>query len=560
MPITGRADFGGTAADFTTDPNSPFFKGKAGSLTFWSAQTGGTQYTDLVFGGQSTTLIGVPRSGNIPVFQGPPGVAVMWAEDGVAATGRVAIVAMVAIATGAEAAAAEAVAAKVAAQAVPTTTDGLVAGAIDDQASLTRARLTAATVYQVTTLGSPRPRSPRFGALGHSIIAAGDGMADTYSDSIQHMAAAMSGGRLDLVRNAGVGGQNSNQILARFDTDVLPHNLGVLFIMAYTNDYAAGISAATSQANHIALIDKCRTNGIVPIMSTTTPFNTATDAQKAAWRAFDRWLRTYCAANRVLLVDSWSKVVDPSGDVWPNTSWTTGGTGGAADGLHPTNLGNRAIATELVSILPADWPRAERLAQHNVRREDENLIFNPLMLNDANSDGLADNWSDYVTPPASKVYTITTPANGRGKMQRVTLDEAGSGDVYLRQQSFIGAAQFNPGDVWGVACRMTIEDTALTEGKVLLGGLQVLNGGGTGNATQTHTAFLGVGRQPGRSEGVVKHEQVIIGTRFTARAGIAFIDVLLTLKAGAASGAIGGKGYAEFGQVRLLNLTRAGLV
>jgi hypothetical protein len=51
------------------------------TVTFWSAQTGGTQYTDLLLNGSPVTSI-TTTGGQVPAFQGPDGITVMWADAG----------------------------------------------------------------------------------------------------------------------------------------------------------------------------------------------------------------------------------------------------------------------------------------------------------------------------------------------------------------------------------------------------------------------------------------------------------------------------------------------
>lgn len=52
-------------------------------VTFWSASDGGVQYTDLLDGaGTPITEITADQYGMLPAFQGPDGVAIMWASAG----------------------------------------------------------------------------------------------------------------------------------------------------------------------------------------------------------------------------------------------------------------------------------------------------------------------------------------------------------------------------------------------------------------------------------------------------------------------------------------------
>lgn len=52
------------------------------AVSFWSAATGGTAYTDLLIGSTPVTSVVTDTLGNIPQFWGPDGVTVMWADAG----------------------------------------------------------------------------------------------------------------------------------------------------------------------------------------------------------------------------------------------------------------------------------------------------------------------------------------------------------------------------------------------------------------------------------------------------------------------------------------------
>ncbi len=82
-----RSLFGGRPGDFAiVDPATNAFFAKvapAATGTVWSAQTGGTQHTDLLTaGGSAITTISSDASGTIVGFQGPDGVRTLWADFG----------------------------------------------------------------------------------------------------------------------------------------------------------------------------------------------------------------------------------------------------------------------------------------------------------------------------------------------------------------------------------------------------------------------------------------------------------------------------------------------
>jgi lysophospholipase L1-like esterase len=85
-----RSTFGGFGGDqVSLDPagNSGFYKAAANlpaSGTFWSASTGGTQWTDLVDPGTGVALAGVSTDahGHVIPFKGPDGIVEGWVDFG----------------------------------------------------------------------------------------------------------------------------------------------------------------------------------------------------------------------------------------------------------------------------------------------------------------------------------------------------------------------------------------------------------------------------------------------------------------------------------------------
>ncbi|WP_330349698.1 glycosyl hydrolase family 28-related protein [Streptomyces sp. NBC_00582] len=79
-----RYTYGAGIGDFVVQPNdgvwgvSPY-----AVVTFWSAASGGAQYTDLQdAGAQPVTQVSADQYGALPIFFGPDGVTGMWADAG----------------------------------------------------------------------------------------------------------------------------------------------------------------------------------------------------------------------------------------------------------------------------------------------------------------------------------------------------------------------------------------------------------------------------------------------------------------------------------------------
>ena len=84
LPAPGRRKFGGSAPDFAiTISGTAVNIAPSTVITFWTALTGGSQYTDLQnTGGGAITSVTTDTAGELPEFFGPSGVWKMAADGG----------------------------------------------------------------------------------------------------------------------------------------------------------------------------------------------------------------------------------------------------------------------------------------------------------------------------------------------------------------------------------------------------------------------------------------------------------------------------------------------
>ena len=398
------------------------------------------------------------------------------------------------------------------------------------------------------------PASPRTVALGNSITAAGDGTSDAaFTDSIQHLVSALSGGRVELVHNGGVSGQTTTQILARFDADVTPFTPGiVLMATVATNDYSGGaytpVSLSASMANVRALVARCYAAGAVPVLTTMTPVAGASAAQNAYMMAHNGWLKAYCASEGILCVDLWAALVSPTGNGWLTVDHTV-------DGTHPTRLGQFAIANAIVAAIPSSFPAIDR--REATSGDTTNLIGNPLFA--TGTSGIGTGWADSGASTAgSRAYTLIANPSGPGQLQRVTLSETGAKQATLNTSVTIPSTAYTAGDILGVYAECTMNATAPAAGQSLQASLtaQAWNGG---SALNTVAASEGIGIAAGATAGVNSLTRTMIGRRITAQPGMNALVVTLTVQTAYQSGATGGNGTVDWGRIRVVNLTRLGL-
>ncbi len=118
-----------------------------------------------------------------------------------------------------------------------------------------------ANVYGFRAIADFAVRSLGFGAhTGGKHVLLGDSWFDEDSNesTSSRLKQKLSGATLI---NKGVGGNTTQDLINRFDTDVTPHAPEYIWIMSGTNDYWQGVSTAQFKANLKTLINKSKAIG-----------------------------------------------------------------------------------------------------------------------------------------------------------------------------------------------------------------------------------------------------------------------------------------------------------
>lgn len=236
------------------------------------------------------------------------------------------------------------------------------------------------------------------------------------------------GGRLTLVKNAGVSGETTAQILARV-TDVT--NLAVLpgyciVSDAGTNDLSASTASATIISNLNSIYNALVAKGITVVATTILPL-AGDQAHRQRQEEVNDFIRSRSQQPGFVLCDWAARWADAS----------TGGpkTGFSTDGIHPTPVGAGAMGKWLADALQPLITGNVQLASHNLDGLSSNL--NPMMVGTAGtlsgagvSGQVADSWT------ASR-------GSGTGTMDCTKIPRVdGVGGEWQRLTIFNGGGQF----------------------------------------------------------------------------------------------------------------------
>jgi lysophospholipase L1-like esterase len=204
------------------------------------------------------------------------------------------------------------------------------------------------------------PEIARYQAANQTLLASGDMrprvvlMGDSITD---HWDAAqgLASKNLNII-NRGIGGQNTSQMLLRFEDDVIALKPAVVVILGGTNDLrayvgdpaAVGPSALQRIARNItAMSDIAKARDIKVVLATVPPVGA--DREKVsrdagAIKAVNAWITAFAVERGYPIADYHAALVDASG-VLPEAL--------SADGIHPNAQGYDAMEPSLAKALTA---------------------------------------------------------------------------------------------------------------------------------------------------------------------------------------------------------------
>ena len=145
------------------------------------------------------------------------------------------------------------------------------------------------------------------------------------------------------VRNAGVNGERTDEIAARFARDVLAARPRAVIVIGGVNDIYQSRRVDEVERNLRSIYNRARAAGIVVVAGTIIPFNTATPEQNRRMRQVNAWLLSRPDLDTNLAVADTRRAVASNDD--PDR------LDGSPDDLHPSADGYRRMADEIRRVL-----------------------------------------------------------------------------------------------------------------------------------------------------------------------------------------------------------------
>lgn len=242
-----------------------------------------------------------------------------------------------------------------------------------------------------------------------------------------------------LLKNGGVAGQTSAQVLLRVQTDVIDYAPDWCFYLASVNDTGAGLVAADTIANQQAAIMQMINAGINVCVLAICPYTSNADATKNI-HLVNRAMAEYCAVTAgSVFVDTYAAMVDPSS--------TTGAlaAGMTDDSLHPSAKGARAMGTVIAAALSPHIKSTLLLPSsmsesYSISTSENQLLANPLFTGSGGivsgvgaSGTAATDWTFGIALGAATTVgsvaarTVANDGDTIGNNQVLSISSAGSG-------------------------------------------------------------------------------------------------------------------------------------
>jgi lysophospholipase L1-like esterase len=144
------------------------------------------------------------------------------------------------------------------------------------------------------------------------------------------------------VLNRGINGQRSDEILARFEGDVIQETPDYVIILAGVNDVYQGMPLESIKSNLLAMYQKAIAAGIAPVAATVLPYNTASESESGAIRELNRWIEGTTRRLGIVFCDTNRAAADPSNPDRLRSS---------PEGFHPDVSGYRSMGEALVQAI-----------------------------------------------------------------------------------------------------------------------------------------------------------------------------------------------------------------
>jgi len=247
---------------------------------------------------------------------------------------------------------------------------------------------------------------------GNAIVFMGD--SHTERGSIPRQGAASSielGGMVGMILtrvpslryrfNAGITGEDTNEMIVRWQADVIDQSPTALHLLGGTNDITGGVPQATTIANLRWMVRDAKRIGCVVFIGTIPPRDD-TDVALDNIERLNVAIKSIAATEGAHLIDYHAALVDPA----------TGHffSGLTSDQVHANTAGQKIMAVAAAAVMNRTLPQGGLpVATCQYPTSPNRLGTNACFLTDSNADGVPDYWTASGSAAASTISLVDDP-------------------------------------------------------------------------------------------------------------------------------------------------------
>ncbi len=188
------------------------------------------------------------------------------------------------------------------------------------------------TVAALPTAGISSTPASTSARGAHTIVCIGDSLTRKWPTLLEQRLGA---GWTVLTKRGDA--DTTDQMLARFDADVIAYHPAYVVILAGTAHLEPGIGPEAVEPGIAKMCALARSHGITPVMCTIPPDNEAGVTIQEV-NDLNAWITSYAKSHGYHVIDFYSLLNDPHKPGHMLSKYASG------DGIHPNDAGYRAMA------------------------------------------------------------------------------------------------------------------------------------------------------------------------------------------------------------------------
>ena len=252
------------------------------------------------------------------------------------------------------------------------------------------------------------------------------------------------GSRLTLLKNNGIGGENSTQLLARINNSIAL-NPAVIHVLIGTNDVSQTMAASVTMSNILSIYKAINAAGILCVLGTIPPRAAYYGPFVSHTTAVNQYIMNMQALySGLIVVDYHGALVNPATD--------TSRTNMLYDSVHPSVQGAHTMGIALSEALDKFTPKLT-VFQNTNGAIIESLVTNGCMLGGTTT---ATSWTGTVN---SGIGTFAKVARPRG-LEWQQVDFTILGDFIINQSIYTGWAV---GEKWKLIVEYELDALAVPD-------------------------------------------------------------------------------------------------